>query len=82
MSVTPKSKTKIKTTLKIDRKLWAEVKKKATLLGTDTNEVVEVAVKLLLVILNKRKIPDELGYMLVDTDEVLLDKLSDWVIGQ
>lgn len=65
---------KAKATVSLDRALWAEVKKLATLAGKPACRIAEVGVKLALVIA-RYSVPDDLGALLSKHSPELLDEL-------
>lgn len=65
-----------KATALIDKSLWAEVKKLATLSDRPAGKITEIALKLVLIIA-KTGIPDDLKGLLAKHDQELLNELSD-----
>lgn len=67
---------KAKATALVDKSLWAEVKKLATLSGKPASRISEAGLELVLIIA-KAGIPDDLGELLAKHDPELLETLRD-----
>jgi len=79
----PNSKPKpyVKTTVLIDRKVWATVKALATEKGIDANDFAVLGIELLLELAAAGYIPDDLGYMLERRNPELLRRLITIIRG-
>ncbi|MEM0235272.1 hypothetical protein [Thermofilum sp.] len=67
---------KVKASTMIDKSLWAEIKKLATLSDKPAGRIAEVGLKLLLIIA-KTGVPDDLGALLQVQDTELLNTLRE-----
>ncbi|MEM0490312.1 MAG: hypothetical protein QXH73_03750 [Ignisphaera sp.] len=67
---------KVKASAPVDKSLWAEIKKLATLSDKPAGRIAEVGLKLLLIIA-KTGVPDDLGALLQVHDPELLSTLRE-----
>jgi len=67
---------KVKASTMIDKSLWAEIKKMATLSDKPAGRIAEAGLKLLLIIA-KTGVPDDLGALLQVHDTELLNTLRE-----
>ncbi len=79
MSVRTRSESELKTSIIIDRKLWAKVKEVATLIGMDMSDLVELGLRVVLAIAEAKRIPDDLGEVLARFDPEALELLQQLV---
>jgi len=69
----------VKTSIYLPTNLHRKAKVLAASKGKDLNDVFTIAVKLLLKIVEAKRIPDDLGYMLQTLDKELLKEIEELV---
>jgi len=76
MSAQTQSESKLRTSLVIDRKIWAKIKQISTLSDIDAMDLTELSLRILIAIVEHGSIPDDLGEVLSSRDPEALEQLS------
>ncbi len=63
----------------IERRIWAEVKEISTLVKEDASRIAALGIRLVLAILKAKRVPDDLGEVLLEKDPEALEMLQSLV---